>query len=258
MNTIIEKNKEYWTHRADSYSSLNANELHSGQKEIWLSVLSSEIKKAFPEKKASEISVLEIGTGPGFIAITLAEAGYQVTATDLTPAMLEKAKENAGSCAASISFLEMNAEELSFAPESFDVIVSRCLIWALPHPETAYREMNRVLNPEGLMLAFDANWYLYLYDEKAKKGYLEDRNNTRRQNIFDRNIGENFDVMEEIAKQIPLSNTRRPEWDCAILSEIGLDVSADTNIYETVWSEEEKVNFLSTPLFMVRAVKKCV
>ena len=72
----------------------------------------------------------------------------------------------------------------------------------------------------------------------------------------DENIGEDFDIMEDIARQMPLSPIRRPDWDLDCLKALGLTASADPDIWQRVWSEEEKVNFSSTPLFLVRACKK--
>ena len=73
------------------------------------------------------------------------------------------------------------------------------------------------------------------------------------QGIRDQNIGENFDVMEDIARRLPLSNVRRPAWDLEQLRGLGLNAEADETVWQRVWSEDEKLNFSSTPLFVVRA-----
>lgn len=231
-------------------------ELAGVQRNSWSACLCGEIRKHFPGKSPEEISVLEVGTGPGFFAILLSEAGYHVTAIDLTPAMLTEAKRNAGDLAGQIAFREMNAEELSFEDESFDVVVSRNLTWNLPHPDTAYRKWCRVLRPGGLLLNFDANWYSYLFDEQAAAAYAADRRNSAEAGVGDQNVGENFDRMEDIARRVPLSQILRPDWDLNLLSALGMTVEADTSIWRSVWSEEEKINFASTPLFLIRAGKK--
>ena len=151
--------------------------------------------------------------------------------------------------------MEMNAEALDLADESFDVVISRNLTWNLPHPDRAYAEWARVLKPGGLLLNFDANWYAYLFDDEAQAAYERDRVNSAEQGVWDQNVGENFDVMEDIARRVPLSNIRRPEWDLALLQGLGLHAEADGQIWQRVWSEEEKLNFSSTPLFLVRAAK---
>ena len=253
---IFDENREYWTSRAAGYSEVNQLELSSAQRQKWSDCLYAEITQQFRDRAAETIRVLEVGTGPGFFAILLCKLGYDVTAIDLTPAMLEEAKKNAGELAGKICWMEMNAEALAFADESFDVVLSRNLTWNLPHPERAYAEWARVLKPGGLLLNFDANWYAYLFDAEAQAAYERDRLNSAERGVGDQNLGENFDVMEGIARRVPLSNIRRPEWDLALLRGLGLRAEADGQLWQRVWSEEEKLNFSSTPLFLVRAVKR--
>ena len=216
--TILSENKAYWTDRASGYSEVNQVELETDQRKKWSDCLHGEIVQHFPGIAAAQLRVLEIGTGPGFFAILLCELGYDVTAIDLTPAMLD-------------------------------------LTWNLPHPDAAYAEWARVLRPGGLLLNFDANWYAYLFDEKAQAAYNQDRINSAEQGVWDQNVGENFDVMEDIARRVPLSSIRRPAWDLTQLHGLGLHARADEQIWQQVWSEEEKLNFSSTPLFLVSAIK---
>ena len=253
--SILEENRTYWTSRASGYSEVNRLELSTAQRERWKACLREELARNFPDRPFSALQVLEVGTGPGFFAILLRELGCAVTAIDLTPAMLAEAKENAGALADEIRFLEMNAEQPAFADESFDAVISRNLTWNLPHPDRAYTEWVRVLRPGGLLLNFDANWYAYLFDEKAQAAYERDRANSARQGVGDQNVGENFDVMEDIARRVPLSAIRRPAWDLALLRGVGLNAEADGDVWQRVWSEEEKLNFASTPLFLVRGRK---
>ena len=255
MIGIIHENQAYWTGRAATYSEVNQMELSGNGRVRWSNTLQEKICSHFPNREPKDIRVLEIGTGPGFFAILMAEAGYRVTAVDLTPSMLDEARRNAGSLAGRIDFRQMNAESLSFPDASFDVILSRNLTWNLPHPEKAYREWHRVLRPGGMLLNFDANWYHYLFDRDAKERYEKDRENTRSCGIKDENIGERFDVMEDIARRIPLSRISRPDWDHRILSELDFRVRTDPSIWKRVWSPEEKINFASTPMFLVQAVK---
>ena len=254
-DTILDENRQYWTGRASGYSEVNRLELSTAQRQRWSDCLHREIARQFSDRAPETLRVLEVGTGPGFFAILLRELGYVVTAVDLTPAMLEEAKKNAGELAGKICWMEMNAETLRFAGESFDVVVSRNLTWNLPHPERAYAEWTRVLKPGGLLLNFDANWYAYLFDGEAQAAYDRDRINSAEQGVWDQNVGENFDVMEDIARRVPLSNIRRPAWDLKLLQGLSLRAEADEQIWQRVWSEEEKLNFSSTPLFLVRAVK---
>ena len=253
--SIISENRAYWTGRAAGYSEVNQLELSTAQRETWSRCLRKEISRCFPGTLLEQLRVLEVGTGPGFFAILLCEAGYDVTAVDLTPAMLEEARKNAGPLAGRIRFLEMNAEAPDFPDACFDVVVSRNLTWNLPHPDLAYAEWTRVLKPGGLLLNFDANWYSYLFHEDAQAAYEQDRINSAEQGVWDQNVGENFDVMEDIARRVPLSDIRRPVWDLEQLKSLGLQAEADEEVWQRVWSQEEKLNFSSTPMFLVRARK---
>ena len=248
-------NVEYWSNRAPGYSQVNRDELSSGQRRVWSRVLSERIARQYPGRKNETISVLDIGTGPGFFAIILAEQGYQVTAVDYTASMLEKAKENAGGWGSRINFLQMNAEKLSFADHSFDVIVSRNLTWNLYHPERAYGEWSRVLKEGGLLLNFDANWYRYLYDSEARDGYQRDRENIKKEGVANETDGTDIPAMESIAYRAPLSMAHRPGWDKRILNRLGMDTETDSEIWRTVWTREERINNASTPMFLVKAVK---
>ena len=253
QKTLLIENKEYWTGRAAGYSEVNQLELATAQREKWRDCLCGEIARRFPERAPETLRVLEVGTGPGFFAILLCELGFDVTAVDLTPAMLAEARKNAGALAGGIRFMEMNAEALDFADSVFDIVVSRNLTWNLPHPAQAYAEWARVLRQGGLLLNFDANWYAYLFDESARRAYDRDREISAAQGVWDQNVGENFDVMDDIARRLPLSDVRRPEWDLEQLRALGLRAEADETVWQRVWSEEEKLNFASTPLFLVRA-----
>ena len=91
-----------------------------------------------------------------------------MTAVDYTPAMLEEAKRNAGAYRDSIHFLQMDAQKLTFADETFDVVISRNLTWTLPDPEKAYKEWFRVLRPGGVLLNFDANYAEHIRSESTQ------------------------------------------------------------------------------------------
>jgi SAM-dependent methyltransferase len=102
-------------------------------------------------------SVLDVGTGTGVVAISAAQKGAKVTGLDLTPALLEQARESAVvSGLQKIAWHEGDAEALPFADASFDVVLSQFGHMFAPRPEVAMSEMLRVLKPGGT-IAF-ATW----------------------------------------------------------------------------------------------------
>lgn len=253
FQSFEEENIAYWSNRAPGYSIVNQEELATSQRTVWGSVLHGAISAHYPEKNPSQISVLDVGTGPGFFAIILAEMGYRVTGVDYTEAMLSQAKQNTGSL--DIAFQQMNAQALTFRDGQFDVVISRNLTWNLNDPQSAYTHWVRVLKPGGLLLNFDANWYSYLYDENARKNHLQDRANLIRSDVRDETAGTDVDAMEAIAYQTPLAKCTRPEWDKSVLTGLGMTVTVHPDIWKRVWTREERINNASTPMFLVQGVK---
>ena len=63
--------------------------------------------------------------------------------------MIAEARRKAAGRSVSVRFEEADAEQLPFAPGSFDLVISRHLLWTLPHPEAAIDEWIRVLRTGG-------------------------------------------------------------------------------------------------------------
>lgn len=249
-------NHDYWAQRSSTYSDVNKWELEGESRGLWKDVLGRRISESFPGREPGDIRIVDIGAGPGFIPIILTELGYDVTAVDFSPEMIEEAKSNAGDLAEKIDFREMDAQALGFDDESFDLVISRNLTWNLPDPVRAYGEWERVLRPGGVLMNFDANWYRYLFDDEAKDAYAADRAASEELGLGDQNVGENFDVMEDIARSLPLSKLSRPEWDIEVLTGLGMDASFDKKIWKLVWTQQEQTNFASTPMFLVIGRKR--
>lgn len=252
METLAREMIGYWDRRAPSYTEVIRKNLEGEWDRRWADMLISR----FPAEGDAPLRILDIGTGPGFYAIILAERGYRVTAVDYAENMLAEAIRNAGDLAERIDFRQMDAHRLDFPDGSFDAIVTRNLTWNLAEPEKAYREWIRVLRSGGVLLNFDANWYAYLVDEEKAKDFLRDRENTRIYGVFDHNSYAESDRMENLSRSLPMTRLDRPRWDLDTLTALGCaSVSADTEIFREVWSREEQINYASTPGFLIRAVK---
>lgn len=83
-------------------------------------VYNATVEKVAPKK---DLKILDICTGTGEIAIRLAKKGAQVTAIDITEAMLNQAKRKATKLGLKIDFQIMDARKIDFPSESFDVVV---------------------------------------------------------------------------------------------------------------------------------------
>ena len=63
-------------------------------------------------------------------------------------------------------------------------------------------------------------------------------------------------TMETFSLSLPMTPRQRPQWDLVTLLDLGFPVvSADLTVWDRVWSGEEKINYASTPGFLIRAVK---
>lgn len=248
---------EYWTKRASGYSEYNQQEMADARRSMWKEKLLALLTEHFPGKEPADIHILDVGTGPGFFAILLAEAGYQVTAVDYTAEMLKEARQNAGNLAEKICWMVGDAQELKLEDGQFDAVVTRNVTWNLPDPAKAYKEWYRVLKKGGVLLNFDADWYGHLFDEHKREAYEADRQNVADEQFEDYYGDTDNEKMEEIARQVPLSRLKRPQWDLEAMGAAGFtQVDCDEDVWKEVWTEEEIVNNSSTPVFLLRGIKE--
>jgi ubiquinone/menaquinone biosynthesis C-methylase UbiE len=94
-------------------------------------------------------NVLDVCCGTGVVSVTAARLGARVTGLDLTPELLQRARENARIANLEIDWHEGDVEKLPFADATFDVVLSQYGHIFAPRPEVALGEMLRVLKPGG-------------------------------------------------------------------------------------------------------------
>ena len=100
--------------------------------------------------------VLDVGCGAGHTALAFAERAASVVALDLTPAMLEQARQLAAERGlANVRFEQGNAARLPFPDASFEVVTSRLAAHHVAEPAAMVREAARVLVPGGMFLLSD-------------------------------------------------------------------------------------------------------
>jgi ubiquinone/menaquinone biosynthesis C-methylase UbiE len=114
-------------------------------------------------------AVLEIGSGPGELAVELARRlpGGNVLGIDLAPAMIERATELARSegLEGRVRFQLADAASLPLPDGSFDAVVSTLSLHHWSDPTAVFLEMGRVLRPGGVTLIYDMRPLAYTRDE---------------------------------------------------------------------------------------------
>ena len=93
--------------------------------------------------------VLDVAAGTGNASIPAAEQGATVTASDLTPELLEAGRQRAEAKGLALEWVEADAENLPFDDESFDVVISSIGAMFAPHHQEVADELVRVCRPGG-------------------------------------------------------------------------------------------------------------
>ena len=191
--TIDQAIQHYWGLRAEGYSLSNVEELADAD-----NLYRNLLQRWLPGSHLGQKS-LDIGCGPGFLAIELAKLGFTATGVDSCEAMIDQAKRNTR--AWNIRLILNDAAENLFSDNTFDVIASRNLVWNLPDPEKAYHQWFKWLKPHGKLIIFDGNHYRYLTDhnrhvnDRTHVLTLEDevaRDKDGRQHSIEREVGHCF------------------------------------------------------------------
>jgi ubiquinone/menaquinone biosynthesis C-methylase UbiE len=154
--------------------------------------LIDDLELAVAEPYARGREVLEVGCGTGLILERLARVASRAAGLDLSPGMLEKARERG------LDVREGSATELPFLDHSFDLVCSFKVLAHVPEIHRALGEMVRVCRPGGVVLAeFYNPWSLrYLAKRLGPAGRVSARRTEAE--VFTR-----FDSPVDIASMVP-------------------------------------------------------
>jgi len=93
--------------------------------------------------------VLDVAAGPGNTAIPAALAGARVVASDLTPELFERGRQDAAERGVELEWVEADAESLPFPDDDFDAVLSSVGVMFAPHHQATADELVRVCRPGG-------------------------------------------------------------------------------------------------------------
>lgn len=100
--------------------------------------------------------VLDVAAGTGLFSRTVAPRVAHVTASDITPEMLEQGRLAAEADGiTNVTFQQAPAEDLPFANASFDIVISRYAVHHFLKPVVVLKEMARVCKPDGTVVIVD-------------------------------------------------------------------------------------------------------
>ncbi len=239
---IEQRVKDYWTQRSHDFGTVRKNELENEMGQRWL----YEIERFLPE--GGSLDILDVGTGTGFFAVLLAQQGHRVEGIDLTPAMLEEALTLAKQRNLDITFREMDAQNLAYPDDTFDVVISRNLTWTLPDPERAYASWFRVLKPGGVLLNFDADYAAHVRSHSVQNRKVAPDSPYGHVGMTDALQQEN----DAITLSMDIGQAR-PEWDGEVLTRVGFQsCQTDTQVGKRLLGE---LDLTTAPMFGIFARK---
>jgi SAM-dependent methyltransferase len=140
---------DLWDREAQTFDEAADHGLADpGCREAWRTLLLEHLPPA-PAR------VADLGCGTGTLALLLAEEGYAVDGVDFSPEMVRRARDKAGDVA---RFVEGDAAAPPLEPASYDVVLSRHVLWAMPSPADALDRWTALLRPGGRLLLVEGSW----------------------------------------------------------------------------------------------------
>jgi ubiquinone/menaquinone biosynthesis C-methylase UbiE len=143
----------HWNRRAPTFDDDFGHSIRTpAERAAWVRILGLVI----PGRGA--LDALDAGCGTGFLCFQLAARGHRVIGVDFAPAMIDEARRKPTPSAGLVRFEQGDVELLRFPSASFDLVISRHLLWTLPHPEAAIDEWIRVLRTGGRLVVVDGQF----------------------------------------------------------------------------------------------------
>jgi SAM-dependent methyltransferase len=103
-------------------------------------------------------AVADLGCGTGTLAVLLAAEGYAVTGLDFAPAMIKTARDKARRAGVRCRFVLSDAAAPSLPDASFDVVLARHVLWAMPQAGQVLAAWVRLLLPGGVLILAEGRW----------------------------------------------------------------------------------------------------
>lgn len=126
--------------------------------------------------------VLEVGVGTGK-NIEYYPDGIHITGIDFSQGMLSRARQRAEKLGKQIELLQMDAQSMDFADNTFDTVFTTCVFCSVPDPVAGLKEIRRVCKESGKIILIE-----HVRSEKKLLGFLMDILNPVVVNLYGANI----------------------------------------------------------------------
>ena len=106
------------------------------------------------------LQVADLGCGTGTLSLLLAsEGGHFVSGVDFSSGMIRRAREKADGMIPKPVFSVADAADPPLPAGSFDVVLSRHVLWAMPDPAAALQKWIELLTPTGILILIEGRWH---------------------------------------------------------------------------------------------------
>ncbi len=249
-NDIKEWIQRSWNDSAERYSQeWTVNDLKPPGSEVWTSCVL--------ERTKDRLRILDVGTGPGSLAILCARAGHDVYAVDIAENMVSMAIRNAECSNVRITATRADAESLPFDDGFFDLVVCKGAFWCMTAPERTYNEFNRVLRKGGMMRIFDGSHHKRGDDyDPAEQDSLEDRRYKEQYGCDRPKLYKDFNNNRGWITYLPLTYVERPSYDMELIARVGFSsCTMDDITSRVVFNDDLRFYNSGRFYFRITAVK---
>jgi ubiquinone/menaquinone biosynthesis C-methylase UbiE len=160
--SVRDEIRDYWSARAETFDLSPGHEIFSeAERSAWHRLIVKHLGRGDGRR------ALDLACGTGVVSHLMHDLKYDVTGLDWSEAMLDKARAKSQQRDSTIRFIMRDAETTGEEKSSYDVMITRHLVWTLVDPAAAFAEWFSLLRPGGRLLIVDGdfvtqNWYRVL------------------------------------------------------------------------------------------------
>ncbi|MER9072710.1 class I SAM-dependent methyltransferase [Mesorhizobium sp. M0904] len=230
--------RDYWSTRAGTFDLSVGHEIFSQRERLaWHRLILKHLGRGDGRR------ALDLACGTGIISNLMHDLGYAVTGLDWSEAMLARARAKATQRESGIRFLIGDAERTLEKAESYDVLVTRHLVWTLVDPRAAFAEWFSLLKPGGRLLIIDGDF--------VSKTWV-----TSLRQVLERAVGRTVGPVHEldqvmadrhgsILSRLHFSHGAKADEVCALLVEAAFEMPVvDTRLGAIHRAQARHMNFL--------------
>jgi SAM-dependent methyltransferase len=146
---VLSEIRQFWDEDAATY---DRSPSHHPRRPQELAAWAGALRRLLPDPPAR---VLDVGAGTGFPSLLLAAQGYQITAVDLSTAMLARLRTKAERLHLDMTTVE--ADAMHPPAGDYDVVMERLVLWTLPDPVAALAAWRKAA-PHARLALVESSW----------------------------------------------------------------------------------------------------